>query len=88
MNTTFRVLIERHHSKGGLIGAGTHVVQAADKGEAARIAVAETVEATKAKNAKLRASRVATGTAWSAASEDPGDYVVKSVRKVPQRRAA
>jgi hypothetical protein len=88
MSETFRVTIELHHPKGGAIGAGTSVVQAADKDEAARIAVAESVELMKTKNAKLRASRVATSTTWSAGSEDPKDYVVVNVRRAPKRRTA
>jgi stress response protein SCP2 len=88
MSETFRVLIERHHPKGGVIGAGTRVVQAADKDEAARMAVAESVAFVKTKNAKIRAEMERAGTTWAMASEDPKHYVVKGVRKAPKRRAA
>lgn len=88
MNETFRVLIEiRHPKTGGRIGAGTRVVQAADKDEAARVAVAETVAFRKEKNAKQRAEMERTGQTWPLDSEDPKDYVVKNVRRAPKRRA-
>jgi hypothetical protein len=88
MTETFRVTIERRHPKGAVIATGTSVVQAVDKDEAARVAVAKIVETMKARNAKLHASRVAAGTTWSAASEDPKDYVVKGVRRAAKRRTA
>lgn len=85
---SYRVLIERHHPKsGGAIGAGTRVVQAADKDEAARVAVAETVAFMKAKNDRQRAEMERTGTTWAMGSEDPKDYVVLNVRRAPKRRA-
>lgn len=85
---TFRVTIEHHHPNGGMIGAGTRKVVAADKDEAARIAVAEKVEAVRGKNAVRRAEATRTGLALRLDSEDPKHYVVQSVRKAPQRRAA
>lgn len=86
---TFRVLIERFHPKsGGSLGAGTRVVQAADKNEAERVAIEETVAAVEAKNARNRASMEATGTTWALDSEDPKDYAVKSVRRAPKKREA
>jgi hypothetical protein len=89
MTETFRVLIEiRHPKTGGRIGAGTRVVQAVDKAEAARVAVAETVKFRKEKNAKQRAEMARTGETWSLDSEDPKDYVVQSVRRAPKKRAA
>jgi hypothetical protein len=89
MNETFRVLIDRLHPKSGnSIGAGTRVVEAADKDEAARVAVAETVAFMKAKNAKQRAEMERTGQTWPLGSEDPKDYVVKNVRRAPKRRSA
>jgi hypothetical protein len=88
MSETFRVTIEiRHPKTGGLIGAGTRVVQAADKDEAARVAVAETVAFRKEKNAKARAEMARTGQTWSLDSEDPKDYPVQSVRRAPKRRS-
>lgn len=89
MSETFRVLIEiRHPKTGGVIGAGTRVVQAADKDEAARVAVAETVAFRVAKNAKQRAEMERTGQTWPLDSEDPKDYVVQNVRRAPKKRAA
>ncbi|WP_143589838.1 hypothetical protein [Streptomyces africanus] len=83
----YRVTIEHHHPNGGMIGAGTRKVEAADKDEAARIAVAEKIAAAQAKNAKARAEMARTGQTWPLDSEDPKDYVVQSVRKAPKRRA-
>lgn len=88
MIETFRVTIEIRHPNGGLIGAGTSVVQAADKDEAARVAVAETVAARKVKNDKARAEMARTGLTRPLGSEDPADYPVKNVRRAPKRRAA
>lgn len=88
MSETFRVLIEIRHPKGGRIGAGTRVVQAADKDEAARVAVAETVASRKEKNARNRTEMERSGTTWALDSEDPKDYVVQNVRRAPKRRAA
>lgn len=85
---TFRVTIERHHPNGAFIGSGTRVVQAADKDEAARVAVAEAVDFMKAKNAARKAEAARTGLALRLDSEDPEHYVVKSIHKAPQRRAA
>ncbi|WP_030248131.1 hypothetical protein [Streptomyces sp. NRRL S-455] len=87
MSETFRVLIEIRHPKGGRIGAGTRVVQAADKDEAVRVAVAETVAFRKEKNAKHRAEMERTGQTWALDSENPEDYVVQNVRRAPKRRA-
>jgi hypothetical protein len=75
MSETFRVLIERYH-------------QAADKDEAARVAVAETVKTVKAKNARNRAEMERAGVTWALDSEDPKHYVVKGVRRAPKRRTA
>lgn len=88
MNETFRVTIEIHHPKGGVIGSGTRVVQAADKDEAGRVAVAEAVAFRKTKNDKARAEMARTGRTWSLDSENPKDYVVQNVRRAPKRRAA
>lgn len=89
MNETFRVLIEiRHPKTGGRIGAGTRVVQAADKDEAARVAVAEAVAFRVEKNAKARAEMERTGQTWPLDSEDPKDYVVQNVRRAPKKRVA
>jgi hypothetical protein len=89
MSETFRVLIEiRHPRTGGRIGAGTRVVQAADKDDAARVAVAETVAQRREKNAKQRAEMERTGQTWPLDSEDPKDYVVQNVRRAPKRRAS
>jgi hypothetical protein len=87
-NTTFRVTIEIHHPKGGVIGSGTRVVLAADGGAAGQVAVAEAVAFRKAKNDRARAEMARTGRTWPLDSENPADYTVKSVRKAPQRRAA
>lgn len=84
----YRVLIEiRHPKTGGRIGAGTRVVQAADKDEAAQVAVAEAVAFRVEKNAKQRAEMARTGQTWPLDSEDPKDYVVQNVRRAPRRRA-
>lgn len=88
MRETFRVLIEIRHPKGARIGAGTRVVQAEDKEEAARVAVAEVVALRKENNAKQRAEMERTGQTWPLQSEDPKDYVVKNVRRAPKRRVA
>lgn len=88
MNETFRVTIEIHHPKGGVIGSGTRVVQAADKDGAARVAVTEAVAFRVEKNAKARAEMARTGRTWPLDSEDPKDYVVQTVRRAPKRRAA
>lgn len=86
---TFRVLVEmRHPRTGNLIGAGTRLVQAADKDEAARVAVAEEVAFYREKNAKARAEMARMGTTWPLGSEDPKDYVVTNVRRAPKRRSA
>jgi len=85
---TYRVLIERHHPRGGMIGAGVRVVSAADKDEAARIAVAESVDFRREQNAKARAEMARTGQTWPLPSEDPKDFVVKNVRRAPRRKAA
>lgn len=85
---TYRVLIERHHPNGGMIGAGTHVVSAVDRGEAARIAVAVAVDFRRAENAKARSEMARTGQTWPLPSEDPKDFVVRNVRKAPRRKAA
>ena len=89
MRETLRVLIEiRHPKTGNPIGAGTRVVQAADKDEAARVAVTEAVAFRVEKNAKARAEMERTGQTWPLDSEDPKDYVVQTVRRAPKRRAA
>lgn len=89
MTETFRVLIERHHPKtGGALGAGTRVVQAADKDEAARVAVAETVAFMRAKNDKQRAEMERTGDTWPLGPEDPENFQVLNVRRAPKRRSA
>ena len=87
MSETFRVTIDRH-TNGHFIGSGTRVVQAADKDEAARAALAEALDFQKAKNIKARAEMARTGLTRPLASENPADYVVKSVRRAPKRRAA
>ncbi|MGW2213213.1 hypothetical protein [Streptomyces sp. NPDC001781] len=89
MSETFRVTIERHHPKtGGALGAGTRVVQAADKEEAARVAVAETVAFMRAKNDRQRAEMERTGETWPLGPEDPKDFTVLNVRRAPKRRTA
>lgn len=87
MSETFRVTIDRH-TNGYFIGSGTRVVQAADKDEAGRVAVAEALAFQKEKNTKVRAEMARTGLSRPLASENPVDYVVKNVRRAPQRRSA
>lgn len=87
-NTAFRVTIDRHHPNGAFLGSGTRVVQAADRDEAARIAVAETVDLMRTKNDARRAETARTGLTLRLDSENPENYLVKSIRKAPQRRAA
>lgn len=84
---TFRVLVEQHHEKGGRIGAGTRVVEARDKAEAAELAVTQSVAHAKEKNARSRAemARMGADWSWNLSSENPDHYKVINVRRAPKK---
>lgn len=85
---TYRVLIEHHSPGGEMVGAGVRVVSATGRDEAARLAVAEAVDFRRSANAEARAEMERTGQTGPLPSEDPGDFVVKNVRRAPRRKAA